>query len=173
VKVVIADPKDGKCYQVELDEMKSKPFHGLKIGDEVDGSLVGVTGYKLQITGGTDKDGFPMRKDVHGTERKRALLRGKPGFRAKKKGEKKRKTIRGNVIAEDVAQINAKVLAYGGKKISELLGVKKEEKTEEKKVEKPVEEKPKEEKPKEEEKVEEKKEEPKEKKEEVKDEEKQ
>ena len=97
MKVVIADPKKGKCYQVELDEMKSKPLYGMKIGEEIDGSLVGLSGYKLYITGGTDKDGFPMRRDVHGTERKRALLRGKPGFRAKKKGEKKKTTARSSI----------------------------------------------------------------------------
>ena len=144
MKVVIADSKKGKCYQTELDETKSKPFHGLKIGDEIDGSLVGLTTYKLQITGGTDKDGFPMRKDVHGTERKRLLLRGKPGFKAKRKGERKKKTIRGNVIAEDIAQVNAKVLSYGNKGIPQLLGIeekkegekKETEKTEENKVEK-------------------------------------
>ncbi len=135
MKVVVADPKHGKCYQVEIDGTKSKPFFGMKIGNEFDGSLVGLTGFKLQITGGTDKDGFPMRKDMHGMERKRILLSAGQGFRPSERGERMKKTIRGATISEDIAQLNAKVLEYGQKGIAEVLGVseKKEEKTEEKK----------------------------------------
>ena len=135
MKVVVADPKHGKCYQIEVDGTKSKPFFGMKIGNEFDGSLVGLTGFKLQITGGTDKDGFPMRKDLHGMERKRILLSAGPGFRPSEKGERRKKTIRGATISEDIAKLNAKVLEYGQKSIAEVLGVseKKEEKTEEKK----------------------------------------
>jgi small subunit ribosomal protein S6e len=136
MKVVIADPKQGKCYQVEVDGTKSKPFFGLKIGNEFDGSLVGLTGFKLQITGGTDSDGFPMRKDVHGMERKKIFLSGQPGFIPSEKGERRKKTIRGNIISEDIAQLNVKVLEAGSKSIVETLGITekpKEEKKEEKK----------------------------------------
>ena len=134
MKVVIADPKEGKCYQVELDSTKSRPFFGLKIGNEFDGSLVGLTGFKLQITGGTDKDGFPMRKDMHGMERKRILLAGRPGFIPSESGERRKKTIRGNTISDDIAQLNAKVLEFGSKGIAETLGIApKEEPKEEKK----------------------------------------
>jgi small subunit ribosomal protein S6e len=135
MKVVVADPKQGKCYQIELDSTKSKPFFGMKIGNEFDGSLVGLTGFKLQITGGTDSDGFPMRKDVHGMERKKILLSSKPGFIPREKGERRKKTIRGNTVSEDIAQLNVKVLEYGSKSIAEILGVseKKEEPKEEEK----------------------------------------
>lgn len=133
MKVVIADPKQGKCYQVELDSVKSKPFFGMKIGNNFDGSLVGLTGYKLQITGGTDKDGFPMRKDVHGMERKGILLSSRPGFVPSEKGERKKKTIRGNTISEEIAQMNVKVLEYGNKSIAETFGISSEKKEEEKK----------------------------------------
>ena len=130
MKVVVADPKQGKCYQVELEGTKNKPFFGLKIGDQVDGSLVGLTGFKLQITGGTDKDGFPMRRDMHGMERKRLLLSSGPGFIPSEKGERRKKMIRGNIISEEIAQLNAKVTEYGPKAIAEILvkEVKKEEK---------------------------------------------
>jgi small subunit ribosomal protein S6e len=131
MKIVIADPKQGKCYQVEIDSTKSKPFFGMKIGNEFDGGLVGLTGYKLQITGGTDSDGFPMRKDVHGMERKKILLSGAPGFKPTQRGERRKKTIRGNTISEDIAQLNVKVLEYGGKPIPEVLGIP-EKKAEEK-----------------------------------------
>ena len=130
MKVVVADPKQGKCYQVELDGAKNKPFFGLKIGDQVDGSLVGLAGFKLQITGGTDKDGFPMRKDMHGMERKRVLLSSGPGFVPSEKGERRKKMIRGNIVSEEIAQLNMKVAEYGPKAIEATLG-KKEEKKEE------------------------------------------
>jgi len=135
MKVVIADPKQGKCYQIEVDSTRSKPFFGVRIGNEFDGSLVGLTGFKLQVTGGTDKDGFPMRRDLHGMERKRILLSGGTGFVPEAKGERMKKTIRGNTISEDIAQLNVKVLTYGVKGIPETLGIP------EKKVEAPIEEK--------------------------------
>lgn len=133
MKVVIADPKLGKCYQIEIDAVKSKLFHGMKIGAEVDGALLGLGGYKLSVTGGTDKDGFPMRQDVHGVERTRILLSGGTGFRNKIRGERQKKTIRGNTIAEDIAQVNLKVLEYGKKGVADTLGIEAkpaEEKTE-------------------------------------------
>jgi small subunit ribosomal protein S6e len=131
MKIVIADPKEGKCYQIELDATKSKPLYNMKLGNELDGSLLGLTGYKLLITGGTDRDGFPMRRDVHGTERKRILLSEPPGFKPSEKGERMKKTIRGETIAEDIAQLNVKVKDYGPKGIVDTLGLKIEEKKKE------------------------------------------
>ncbi len=129
MKAVVSEPKTGKSYQIEIDENKSKALYGSKIGEEIDGSLIGLTGYKLQIRGGTDKDGFPMRKDVHGTERKRILLSAGAGFRKKRKGERRRKSVRGNTISEFIEQVNFKVVKEGSKKLEEIIG-KKEEKGE-------------------------------------------
>ncbi|MBS3060318.1 MAG: 30S ribosomal protein S6e [DPANN group archaeon] len=123
MKLVISTPKDGKSYQIEIDNQKARPLLGTKIGNEVEGSPLGLTGYTLQVTGGTDKDGFPMRKDLHGTERKRLLLTKGTGLKKAKHGERRKKTIRGNIIAEDLAQINLKVLQAGQKEIPELLGL--------------------------------------------------
>lgn len=121
MKIVIADTKTGKCYQLELDQVKSRPLYGKEIGNDVDGSLLGLGGYTLKITGGTDRDGFPMRKDMHGLERKRILISRGPGLR--KMGERRKKTVRGSVIAEDIAQINLKVIKYGEKEITSALGI--------------------------------------------------
>jgi small subunit ribosomal protein S6e len=144
MKVVIADPKKGRCYQIEIDETKSKPLHGCKIGDSIEGALIGLAGYKFQITGGTDKDGFPMRQDVSGLERKKILLSSGPGFKPKEKGERRRKTVRGNLVAEDIAQLNVVVMLHGEKGIAETFGivekVKEKKPKEEKKEEKPAEE---------------------------------
>ncbi len=109
-KLVISDPKTGKAQSVELEGPKVVPLIGKKIGEIVDGSIVGLTGQKLMITGGTDKDGFPLRRDIHGGVKAKVVLSGGVGFHPKIKGQRKRKTVRGNVITEDTAQINMKIV---------------------------------------------------------------
>jgi len=59
-KIVISD-KLGKSLSHELKDKDAQPFLGSKIGDTFDSSLVGLAGGKLQITGGSDKSGTPMR----------------------------------------------------------------------------------------------------------------
>lgn len=156
-KFVINDTKKGKSYQTEIEEGKITGLMGLKIGNEFDGGILGLPGYKLVVTGGSDKEGFPMRKDVDGIGRKRILLSEGTGYRPKEKGIRRRKGVRGNTISQDIIQINAKITQYGKTDISKILKTKEKPK-EEAEEKKPEPEKPKEEIPKEE-KVEEKKEE--------------
>ncbi len=122
-KVVVSDPETGKAYNIELDEAKAKIFIGKKIGDIVKASPIGLKGYELKITGGSDKDGFPMRKDIHGGVRKRILLTSPPGYRPKRKGVRRRKMVRGNEITPEIVQINTKIVKKGKKSIEELLGL--------------------------------------------------
>ncbi len=126
-KVVINDTKTGKSYQQNVD---SEKFIGKKIKDKIDGSMIGLAGYELQITGGSDSAGFPMRPDIEGQGRKKALLSGGIGVTISRKGMKKRKTVRGNTISINTAQINLKVVKPGSKVLDEFF--KKEEKKEEK-----------------------------------------
>ncbi len=151
-----------RSYQVEKDQ-KECPVLGKKLGESFSGDFLGLDGYELMITGGSDKDGFPMRKDIEGVVKKRLILTDGIGFHAEK-GLRKRKMLRGNNITLDTVQINCKVTKKGSKPLEEVLG-KKEAKPEEKPEEKPEKEEkePKEEKPKKEDKKpEEKKEENKE-----------
>ena len=120
----------GKSYQVEKDQ-KDSPGLGKKIGDELPGEFLGISGYALQITGGSDKDGFPMRTDVEGVVRKRVLITKGTGFKTKVEGLRRRKMLRGNTIGQDVVQINCKVLKEGTPLLEQLLG-KKESKEEKK-----------------------------------------
>ncbi len=120
MKIVINDPKSGKSYQKELSKEEEAVLYGKKIGDKVYGEAIGLEGYELEITGGTDKDGFPMIKSLEGTRRARLLLSGPPGFHPKEKGERRRKTVRGNTIAEDIAQVNMKVIKHGAKALEEI-----------------------------------------------------
>lgn len=106
-KVVVADPKTRKSQAVEVKDQQAQALVGLKIGDEVDGSLLGLQG-KLKITGGSDKAGFPMRSDVSGGVKKYVLMTEGVGFRKDAgEGKKKRKLVRGNTITEEIYQINA------------------------------------------------------------------
>jgi len=140
VKIVISEPKSKKAWQIEKD---ASSLIGKKIGEKVDGSLIGLSGFTLQITGGSDKDGFPMRPDLDGVSRKKILIVKSIGFRGiktirkkkyKVKGMKKRKYVRGNTISDAIVQINCKVLEGEGD-IPMILGIPPKEKKEEPKTE--------------------------------------
>ncbi|MCD6108339.1 MAG: 30S ribosomal protein S6e [Thermoplasmata archaeon] len=135
-KVVVNNPKDGKSYNIEVTGHHANSLIGKKIGDEVDGIFVSLPGYKLQITGGTDKDGFPMRSDLPGMVRKRLLLTKGVGFKPKEKGLRRRKTVHGNTVSQNIVQINMKITKHGPRAIEDLLALqKKEEKPSEEKKE--------------------------------------
>jgi len=119
--VDLGDPRSGRTYHIKLSGDSAVRLIGRRIGEEVPGELIGLSGYVLKITGGTDKDGFPMLPSVHGPAKRRILLSGPPGFRPRRKGERRAKTVRGNVISEHTRQINMKVVKYGEKPIEEIL----------------------------------------------------
>jgi small subunit ribosomal protein S6e len=120
-KAVIADPKKGKTYQTVVSGHHANSLIGKKIGDEFDGIFVSLPGYKLIVTGGSDKDGFPMRKDIHGMKRRKVLLSNSIGFHANKPGMRKRKSICGDIISPDLIQVNMKITSYGSKPIEDAL----------------------------------------------------
>ena len=127
MKVVVSDPETGKSYQKELDKNQVKAISGVKLGEVIKGDIIGLNGYELLVTGGSDKNGFPMRADLHGSAKKKLLLSTNPGFKPKRKGERRRKTVRGNTIAEDIAQVNTKVIKKGSKSLDELMPKEKKE----------------------------------------------
>lgn len=133
IKFVVNDVKTGKSYQKALND---DSIIGKKVGETVSGSFLGLPGYELQITGGSDTAGFPMRPEIEGSLRKRILMKkGDIGSRINKKGLILRKTIRGNLISNFTAQVNLKVAKHGTKNIPELWGIE-EKKEEPKKKEK-------------------------------------
>jgi small subunit ribosomal protein S6e len=127
-KLVISDPKNKKAYQIEMKSPDSERLVGKVLGDKISGELINAHGFEFEITGGSDKEGFPMRKDIRGTKRVKAVLSGGTGFRPKSKGERRRKSVRGNQVSEDIIQINLKVTKEGPKPLGVVLG--KEEKKE-------------------------------------------
>ena len=121
-KLVISDPKSGKSYQKEFEQ--SGLLVGKKVGETLNGEAFGLSGYELQITGGSDKTGTPMRKDVDGIASRRLLLTKGVGYRSRirikkdgkvwharaGKGMRVKKRVRGNTISNELVQINLKAI---------------------------------------------------------------
>ncbi len=112
--VVVADPETGATYQTTADGQDANRFLGRELGDEVDGSAVGLDGFTLELTGGSDDAGRPMRADVAGSSLKEILSDGGVGYKPSRDGERKRITVRGREISDETAQINVKVVAGEG-----------------------------------------------------------
>jgi small subunit ribosomal protein S6e len=112
--VVVADPETGATYQTAVDGQDANRFLGRELGEEVDGAAVGLDGFTLELTGGSDAAGRPMRDDVPGPNLKEILSDGGVGYKPTRDGERKRITVRGREVSDETAQINAKVVAGEG-----------------------------------------------------------
>ena len=106
-KLVVSDPKTGKSEAHEVKDASAQLLMGRKIGDTLDAASIGLSGM-IMITGGSDKAGFPMRRDTFGGGKNYILLTRGVGYRTKEEGSKKRKLVRGNTITEETYQVNAK-----------------------------------------------------------------
>lgn len=120
-KIVVSDPKT-KTYQFDVTGSEANKYIGKSIGQTVDGATVGLAGYTLKITGGSDKGGIVMRGDLPGPKRRKVLVTSGVGSKPKIKGTRRRKSMRGREISPDTSQINTKVVEYGEKTIDVLLG---------------------------------------------------
>ena len=100
-----------RSFQVMVSGEKANAFLEKKIGDVVDASVIGISGKKLLITGGSDFAGFPMLKTLPTAGKKALLLESPPGFKPKLKGERRRKYVRGNIITDEIVQINTKLIS--------------------------------------------------------------
>lgn len=131
MNIILSDPRQGKAYSKKTEEAV---FAGRKIGDTVELAVIGLDGYKAVITGGSDKDGFPMKPTLEGQARKKLLMKEGIGIRRKRKGGRRRKRVRGCVVAQDIHQLNLKITEYGPAKLSDVFkkaagGEKEKEKT--------------------------------------------
>jgi len=109
-KIVISDPKSGKAIQIDSQEQS---IIGKKIGDVIDGSIFGLDGYKLEITGGSGFEGAPMVKFVEGTGKKYIWWKINKKTRVKK-------LVRSNTISDEIVQVNTKIIEYGSKPFEEI-----------------------------------------------------
>ena len=104
-KLVISDI-NGKSITQELKDRTAQPLLGSKIGDIVDSAVIGISGGRMKITGGSDKSGTPMRPDVHGGVKKYVLLSRGIGMKNTRKGNRIRKLVRGKMVTEEIYQLN-------------------------------------------------------------------
>lgn len=119
MKINVSAPSCGtiKCYDVE-DEAKLRHLFDKRMGQEFPGELISpeLTGYIVRVTGGSDKTGFPMRQGVLSATRVTLLLKaGSIGFQKwrGRKGERRRKTIRGCIVGPDIASLNIQIVKDG------------------------------------------------------------
>lgn len=134
LRICVGDVKKAKTYQKVLNEKEADVLKGLKIGDKIKGDNIGMGGYELEITGGSNDSGFPMRKGIESSGRVKIYAEGGVGIRKSKKGMISRKSVAGAVVDAKTTQLNLKVLTYGKKPVAECFGIeeKKEENVQQK-----------------------------------------
>merc|ERR1719234_3032979 len=68
----------------------------------------------MRITGGNDKQGFPMKQGVLTNQRVRLLLsKGHSCYRPRRKGERKRKSVRGCIVDGNMSVIAMTIVRKG------------------------------------------------------------
>ncbi|MBT3324530.1 30S ribosomal protein S6e [archaeon] len=122
-KFVINDVKTGKTFQKALED---ESVIGKKIGEKLNGGFLGLEGYELEIKGGSDSAGFPMKSNINSSQRRKLLLSRGTAMRKNRAGLKIRKTVCGNTISSNITQINLKVIKYGAKSLEDIFAPKEE-----------------------------------------------
>merc|ERR1712168_1076580 len=105
------------------DELKVRPFYEKRMGQEVEADTLGdeFKGYVLRITGGNDKQGFPMKQGVLTNERVRLLMsKGHSCFRPRREGERKRKSVRGCIVDGSLSVLACTIVKKGANEIPGL-----------------------------------------------------
>ncbi|VDN00697.1 unnamed protein product, partial [Onchocerca ochengi] len=109
MKLNIAYPATGcqKVFEVD-DEKKLRIFYEKRMAQEVEADALGDEwkGYVLRITGGNDKQGFPMKQGVLTNGRVRLLLsKGHSCYRSRRDGERRRKSVRGCIVDANLSAL--------------------------------------------------------------------
>jgi len=124
MKLNIAFPSTGAQKLIDIDdELKLRLFYDKRISQEVEGDALGdqFKGYVFKITGGNDKQGFAMKQGILFNGRVRLLLgKGTTGYRPRRDGQRKRKSVRGCIVGPDLAVINLVVLKKGPEELPGL-----------------------------------------------------
>ncbi|EER35287.1 40S ribosomal protein S6 [Candida tropicalis MYA-3404] len=124
MKLNISYPANGTQKSIDIDdEHKLRVFYEKRMGQEVEGDSVGdeFKGYIFKITGGNDKQGFPMKQGVMHPTRVRLLLsKGHSCYRPRRTGERKRKSVRGCIVAQDLSVLALSIVKQGENEIEGL-----------------------------------------------------
>ncbi|OQD68628.1 hypothetical protein PENDEC_c033G00777 [Penicillium decumbens] len=117
MKLNISYPANGSQKIIEVDdERKLRPFMEKRMGTEVSAESLGdeFKGYIFKITGGNDKQGFPMKQGVLLPTRTRLLLSdGHSCYRPRRTGERKRKSVRGAITGLDLSVLALSIVKQG------------------------------------------------------------
>jgi len=117
MKLNISYPVTGGQKMIEIeDEKKLRALYDKRISHEVEGENIGdeFKGYIFRISGGNDKQGFPMLQGVLTSQRVRLLFtKGMPCFRPRKRGERKRKSVRGCIVSGDLSVLSLVIVKKG------------------------------------------------------------
>lgn len=124
MKLNIAFPATGSQKLVEIvDDHKLRIFFDKRMGSEVLADPLGDDwkGYVLKITGGNDKQGFPMKQGVLTNGRVRLLLsKGHSCYRPRRDGERRRKSVRGCIVDANLSVLSLVIIRKGEKEIPGL-----------------------------------------------------
>jgi len=124
MKLNIANPATGLQKLIDIeDDNKLRNFYDRRMSHEVEGDFLGdeFKGYRFRISGGNDKQGFPMKQGVLTTQRVRLLLKkGSSCYRPRRKGERKRKSVRGCIVSSDLSVLNLVIVKKGDNDIPGL-----------------------------------------------------
>jgi len=124
MKLNIANPATGEQKLIDVDDEKRyRVFYDKKISQEVSADSVGDEwkGYVFRITGGNDKQGFPMKQGVLLPHRVKLLLSdGHSCYRPRRTGERKRKSVRGCIVGPDIAVLSLVIIKQGENEIPGL-----------------------------------------------------
>merc|ERR1712032_522024 len=105
------------------DDKKLLPFFDKRMASEIEGDSLGdeFKGYVFRISGGNDKQGFPMKQGVLVNHRTRLLFKkGMSCYRERRKGCRKRKSVRGCIVGPDIAVLGLVVVKKGAEEIEGL-----------------------------------------------------
>ncbi|KAK2768462.1 40S ribosomal protein S6 [Arachnomyces sp. PD_36] len=117
MKLNISYPANGSQKLIEVEEdRKLRPFMEKRMGTEVPGDILGdeFKGYVFRITGGNDKQGFPMKQGVLIPTRVKLLLSdGHSCYRPRRTGERKRKSVRGAITSFELSVLALSIVKRG------------------------------------------------------------
>jgi small subunit ribosomal protein S6e len=124
MKLNISYPQTGAQKLIDIDdERKVRGFYDKRMSAEVKGDFLGdeFKGYIFRITGGNDKQGFPMKQGVLLPHRVRLLMgKGHSCFHQRRKGERKRKSVRGCIVGPDLSVLALSIVKQGDNEIEGL-----------------------------------------------------